>query len=163
MAKNERQEKDDGGLKALWTVLIALLTAALLLITVGVVALRIGNTLPERTDIFFIVPKNPEFNVGDAEGKWEVDKQVDIFSSSYQNGENVTTVFSQAGDDIIAPGTVSTYSFCMYNDGNMAIAYDLNFSFILKIDGVQTNAEVFPLSIRVTRTDGRHLCCRWRK
>ena len=152
-----RRYYSNNGLKALWTGLVTLAVIALLFITIGVVALRIGNSLPEGVDIILIVPKTPQFDVGDEKGSWETNTQVDIFSSSYQNGENVTTVLSQTGEDIIAPGTVSTYSFCMYNSGNMAMAYDLDFSFVLKINNVTANAEAFPLAIRMTRTDGAYV------
>lgn len=152
-----RRHVKDNTLRGLWTVIVVLLTIILSLLTVGIVALRIGNTLPEGVDIFFIVPKNPDFHIEDKDGIWEAQNQVDIFSSEYVNGENQTTVLSQNGDDIIAPGTVSTYKFCMYNDGNMAIAYDLGFSFTLTIDGVEKNASSFPLSLRMTRTDGKYV------
>lgn len=147
----------DGGIIAILTAALALALVAMMFITVGVVALRIGNSLPEGVDIYFIVPKTPQFQVSDEAGAWETDNQVSIFSSSYQNGENVTTVLSQTGEDIIAPGTVSTYAFCMYNDGNVAISYELSFSFDLKIDGVSANAQAFPLAIRMTRTDGSYV------
>lgn len=152
-----RRHVKDNTLRGLWTVIVVLLTIILSLLTVGIVALRIGNSLPEGVDIIFIVPKNPDFHVEDKDGIWEKQTQVDIFSSEYVNGENQTTVLSQNGDDIIAPGTVSTYKFCMYNDGNMAIAYDLGFSFTLTIDGVEKNASSFPLSLRMTRTNGKYV------
>ena len=136
---------------------MAIAVIALLFVTIGVLALRIGNTLPEGTDIYFITPKNPDFDINDSENAWQTNQKVSIFRSSYENGKNVTTVLSQNGDDIIAPGTVSIYKFCMYNNGNVAIAYDLDFSFDLKIDGKAANAKAFPLQIRMTRTDGKYV------
>ena len=67
------------------------------------------------------------------------------------------TVLSQNGDNIIAPGTVSVYRFCMYNQGNMAVEYDLGFTFQLTIDDKAANAQSFPLQIRMTRTDGEYV------
>lgn len=157
MSKIQRRQSKNNGLKALWTGIMTIVVMLLLFLTVGIVALRIGNTLPEGVDIILMVPKNPEFSVGDEAGGWETSTKVDIFSSSYENGELQTTVLSQNGDNIIAPGTVSTYKFCMYNEGNMAIEYDLSFAFELKIDGADANAQAFPLQIRVMRTDGKYV------
>ena len=39
----------------------------------------------------------------------------------------------------------------------MAIAYELGFSFELKIGGEEKNASAFPLSLRMTRTDGKYV------
>ena len=100
---------------------MAIAVIALLFVTIGVVALRIGNSLPDGTDIYFITPKHPDFDINDSENAWQTNQKVSIFSSSYENGQNVTTVLSQNGDDIIAPGTVSIYKFCMYNNGNVAM------------------------------------------
>lgn len=147
----------DNTLKGLWTAIIVLFVIILSLLTVGILALRIGNTLPEGVDIIFIVPKHPGAHVEDKDGVWEKQTQVDIFSSQYVNGENQTTVLSQNGEDIIAPGTVSIYQFCLYNDGNMAIKYNLDFSFQLTIDGVESNADAFPLSLRMKDTNGKYV------
>lgn len=151
-----RKEKNNS-LKTLWTVVVALFTVLLLLLTIGIVALRIGNTLPEDKDIIFIVPKDPGSHFEDGEGTWETRQEISIFQSQYVNGENQTTVISQDGNTIIAPGTVSTYSFCMYNDGNMALTYDFSFSFLLTIGGDVTDVGAFPLLIRMTNTRGEYV------
>ena len=52
---------------------------------------------------------------------------------------------------------MSTYSFCMYNDGNMALAYDFSFSFVLTIAGIDTDAGAFPMFIRMTDTRGEYV------
>ena len=145
------------GFKALWTGILALITLILLILTIGVVALRIGNSLPDGVDIFFITPKNPNAFVEDDEGRWDVNAQVQIFSSKYVNGEMETTVLSQNGDNVIAPGTTSVYEFCMYNNGNVALSYELGLKFNLKIDNKLANDKSFPLSIRLKRTDGTYV------
>ncbi len=145
------------GLKTLWILAVALFTILLLLLTVGIVALRIENTLPDGKDIYFLVPRNPESHIEDKDGVWKEQNVVDIFRSTYVNGENEMTVVSQDGNKVIAPGAVSKYEFCMVNGGNMAIAYNLKFSFVLKIAGEDANANSFPLSIRLTDTNGKYL------
>ena len=65
----------------------------LLLMTLGIIALRVGNYLPENTDILFIVGKNPEVSVGDDEiAKWENGQRVNIFQSAYNNESGAPTV-----------------------------------------------------------------------
>ena len=153
--KKER-EKKSLVIKPVWLAFLLIALVCMILLSLGVLALKIGNFLPENTDVIFLVPKEPSFETGDQEGVWETQTRVDIFSSSYVNGENQTTVLSQNGDTLIAPGTRSTYRFCAYNDGNMAMAYELGFSFSLSIGGA-ASAAAFPLSIRLSRTDGEYL------
>ncbi len=146
-----------GGVKTLWTLIVALTTVLLLFLTIGIVALRMDNSLPAGENVYFIVPKNPSTQMGDDESGWKTQNDVSIFSSQYVNGENQTTVLSQNGDNVIAPGAISKYSFYMRNGGNMAVRYDFDFAFILKIAGVETKASEFPLSVRMTDTKGNYV------
>ena len=118
-----------------WIMLMVNVVFVLLLMTLGIIALRVGNSLPEGTDILFIVGKNPSVEMGDEESKWEAGKQVNIFDAEYKNGEGATTVISQDGTKLIAPGTQTTYKFTMQNNGNMAVVYETDLDFILKIGG----------------------------
>lgn len=159
MRKRRVGNKPKTVLESIWVVFVWIVFALLLVATIGVAALRIGNVLPDGVDILFIVGKDPSYKVEDGESKteWEEKTTVSIFQSSYQNGENVTTVLSQNGDDVIAPGAVSTYRFCVYNDGNMAIAYELDFGFLLAVNGVEFEAGIFPLYIRLIDTVGNYV------
>lgn len=131
-----------------WIMLMVNIVFILLLLTLSVIALRVGNVLPEDTDILFIVGKKPQVTVGDKE-KWQAGKEVDIFSASYENGEGVVTVMSDNGDSLIAPGTVSTYEFSMYNNGNMAVFYETAVTFSLTIGDELQDYYAFPLSVRL--------------
>ena len=118
----------------------------LLLVTLGVIALRVSNVLPEDQDIFFVVGNNPSFEIGDGEGKqWKNETNVNIFKSDYTNGEGVTTIISQNGDKVIAPGSTSSYKFAMYNNGNVAVMYETDVDFSLLINGKSDTDIVFPL------------------
>lgn len=141
-------------------VLIMLLVFVVLCIaTLGIAALRIGNTLPPGVDAFFIVQKDPSFQTQDGETKevWKDNTSISIFQSSYQNGENQTVILSQKGDDVVAPGTIMSYDFCICNDGNMAIAYKLSFSFLFEMQNQQVDAGAFPLSIRLQRKGSEYV------
>ncbi len=153
--KKER-EKKSFIIKPVWLALLLIAFVCMILLSLGVLALKIGNFLPENTDVIFLVPKDPSFETGDRKGVWETQTRVDIFSSSYVNGENQTTVLSQNGDNLIAPGTRLAYRFCAYNDGNMAMAYELVFSFSLSLGG-SPSAAAFPLLIRLSRANGEYL------
>ena len=50
-----------------WIMLMVNIVFVLLLMTLGIIALRVGNSLPEGTDILFIVGKNPSVEMGDEE------------------------------------------------------------------------------------------------
>ena len=130
----------------------------LLLVTLGVIALRVSNVLPEDQDIFFVVGKNPSFEIGDGEGKqWKNETNVNIFKSDYTNGEGVTTIISQNGDKVIAPGSKSSYKFAMYNNGNMAVMYETDVDFSLLINGKSDTDIVFPLQVRLYTEAGKYI------
>ena len=130
----------------------------LLLVTLGVLALRVSNVLPEDQDIFFVVGKNPSFELSDGEGKqWKNETNVNIFKSNYENGEGVATVISQNGDKIIAPGSTSSYKFAMYNNGNMAVMYETDVDFSLIIKGMENEEIVFPLKVRLYTDSGKYI------
>ena len=130
----------------------------LLLVTLGVIALRVSNVLPEDQDIFFVVGKNPSFEIGDGEGKqWKNETNVNIFKSDYTNGEGVTTIISQNGDKVIAPGSTSSYKFAMYNNGNVAVMYETDVDFSLLINGKSDTDIVFPLQVKLYTESGKYI------
>ena len=133
-----------------WIMLMVNIVFVLLIMTIGIIALRVGNYLPEGTDILFIVGKNPSVEVGDEEGKsWKAQKEVNIFRAEYKNGEGETTVVSQDGTKLIAPGVETKYQFTMYNNGNMAVFYETDLDFFLKIGDVVQKEYEFPLEVRL--------------
>ena len=141
-----------------WIMLMVNIVFVLLLMTLGIIALRVGNYLPENTDILFIVGKNPEVNVGDGEQKkWETGKDVHIFDSAYSNGTDHPTVVSQDGTALIAPGVVTSYQFTMHNSGNMAVLYQTDLDFTLKIGGEKQKNYDFPLEVRLKTQSGEYL------
>lgn len=141
----------------IWILLLVNIVLFLLLMMLSIIALKVGNYLPEGTDIISIVGKNPSVEVGDEEGKWQSGKNVNIFKANYVNGEGETTVISQDGTKLIAPGTQSTYKFTMYNNGNMAVVYEIDLDFELKIGDKIQNEAVFPLKARLSTENGYYL------
>lgn len=146
-------------LSYIWLLIMLLVCVVVSVATLGVAALRIGNKLPAGVDAFFIVQKDPSFQTQDGETKevWKDNTSISIFQSSYKNGENQTVILSQKGDDVVAPGAIMSYDFCICNDGNTSIAYQLSFSFLFKMQNQQVDAGDFPLSIRLQRKDAEYV------
>ena len=153
--KNKRKSSDEKR-AWIWIMLLVNIVLLLLLMLLGIIALKVGNYLPEGTDIIFIVGKDPSVEEGE-EDIWESGKEVTIFKANYVNGEGETTVVSQDGTKLIAPGTQSTYKFTMYNNGNMAVVYEIDLDFILKIGDKIQNEFIFPLKARLLIENGNYL------
>ena len=95
-------------------------------------------------------PKNPGFEAGDDKTVWGTNTQVEIFSVSYVNGEQIITVKSDNGDKVIAPGTENSYTFKLKNTGNVALDYTV------EIDAYFTPADItIPITGRLNRYDGK--------
>ena len=152
--KKKKRKSSDEKRAWIWIMLLVNIILFLLFMLLGIVALKVGNYLPEDTDIIYIVGKDPSV---DEEDVWESGKEVTIFKAYYINGKGETTVVSQDGTKLIAPGTQSTYKFTMYNNGNMAVVYEIDLDFELKIGDTIQNEVVFPLKARLSTENGYYL------
>ena len=159
MATEERKTNPATRKQWIWIMLMVNIVFILVLMTLGIFALRIGNTLPENTDILFIVAKNPNAEVEDEGGiKWEKHTKVDIFKTSYKNGQGEVTVKSNNGDKVFAPGTETSYRFTAQNTGNMAVDYTIDFDFTLTVGGELMDLKGFPVAVRLKKTsNGEYL------
>ena len=160
MQQTDNRAPKHAGERRAWVYIMLMVNIVfiLLLMTLGIIALRVGNYLPENTDILFIVGKNPEVSVGDGEiAKWETGQRVNIFQSAYANGQGEPTVVSQDGTKVVAPGTLSTYRFTMCNSGNMAVLYEIDLDFILKIGTEVQETYNFPMQVRLRDASGNYL------
>ncbi len=159
MATEERKTNPATRKQWIWIMLMVNIVFILVLMTLGIFALRIGNTLPENTDILFIVAKNPNAEVEDEGGiKWEKHTKVDIFKTSYKNGQGEVTVKSNNGDKVFAPGTETSYRFTAQNTGNMAVDYTIDFDFTLTVGGESMDLKGFPVAVRLKKTsNGEYL------
>lgn len=154
--ENNKIKSSDEKRAWIWIMLFVVIILFLLLMLLGIIALKVGHYLPEDTDIIYIVGKDPSVEEGE-EDIWESGKEVTIFKTNYVNGEGETTVVSQDGTKLIAPGTQSTYKFTMYNNGNMAVVYEIDLDFILKIGDKIQNEVLFPLKARLLIENGNYL------
>ena len=154
--ENNKIKSSDEKRAWIWIMLFVVIILFLLLMLLGIIALKVGHYLPEDTDIIYIVGKDPSVEEGE-EDIWESGKEVTIFKTNYVNGEGKTTVVSQDGTKLIAPGTQSTYKFTMYNNGNIAVVYEIDLDFILKIGDKIQNEFIFPLKARLLIENGNYL------
>ena len=127
--------------------------------TLGIIALRVGNYLPE-TDIVFIAGKNTDVSVGDSNGSsWKTDEDVSIFQNGYLNESGDLTVNSDDGESLVAPGTEMTYRFSMYNNSNVAVYYEVDLDLIIKLGGKTQGLEMeqrMPLKVKLLADAGRN-------
>ena len=139
------------GLKALnafvWS--LAGVLSTLTLITAAVVAIQLGDFLPEDVDVFFLVPKDPSIEVSSGDNVWTTNTTIDIFSSSYKNEKGDVVVSSRSGDLILAPGVRTDYKFKLHNNGNMAIDYNVLLDFGFLHNGGDYALDKLPLVARV--------------
>lgn len=140
----------------IWIMLLSNIALFLILMLIGFIALKVGNYLPDDSDVIVVVGKS-ETEVTDEDGKWESGKNINIFKASYSNGAGETTVVSQDGTKIIAPGTLTTYKFSMYNNADFAVSYESDIEFTLRIGNAAQNEYVFPLKVRLATEDGFYL------
>ena len=159
MEENKKLVTRGSGRKsAIWLMLMVNVVFILLLMTLAITALRVGNHLPEGMDILFIVAKEPNMDTTDGEGNvWESNEKINLFSSKYVNGENVVTIASSNGDNVIAPGTVTSYDFALYNNGNMAVVYETDLDFKLTVANEQLANYTFPLKVRLRDSEGNYI------
>ena len=143
-----------------WIMLMVNVVFLLLLMTLGIIALRVGNYLPE-TDILFIAGKNTDVSVGDGEkSSWQSDEEIEIFSNGYLNDNGELTVNSEDGASLVAPGTEMTYSFTMYNNSNVAILYEVDLDLLVKLGGVVQGSDMeerMPIKVKLEEDSGAYL------
>lgn len=158
MAKEKVQETKRQKRKSwVYIMLMVNIVFILLLMTIGLIALKVGNVLPDGTDILYIVGRNPSVETGDKDKTWEVNENINIFKASYQNDKGETTVISQDGTKLIAPGVKTSYKFTMYNKGNIAVIYDVDIDFELRIGKEKQTDYYFPLQVRLLTERGNYL------
>lgn len=101
-------------------------------------------------NVTFCAPADTEFFVIDEnETVWGTNTQVEIFKTTYENGEQNITVASQNGDKVIAPGTENSYSFMLKNELNVPMDYTVSVKAYCTPEDVE-----IPVICRLSRYDG---------
>ena len=128
----------------------------LIILSLIVVVLRLGNFAVLGVDTIFIVPDDPSFSITDTDGTWGTNNNIELFSISEKNGMGEVTVLSGEGDSIIAPGSTGLYRFELKNPGNVALDCDCLVGASFRFSGNTENKE-FPFSIRLRDNNGNYL------
>ena len=145
-----------------WVLIMLMVNIVFLLVlaTLGIIALRVGNYLPE-TDIVFIAGKNTDVDVGDGENAtWQSGEEIHIFDGQYANANGEVTVQSQDGSSLVAPGTTMSYKFAMYNNSNVAVMYEVDLDFLVTLGGVIQDKDMesrMPLKVKLSTASGEYL------
>lgn len=137
---------------AIWLTVV--LTTVLLLLTGGVLAMRLGNYIPKDADVIFLTPRKPSMSVEDNIGNWEDVGSVEIFQTQQKNAAGDVVVHSSKNDDVIAPGSFGSYSFYLRNEGNVALDYNISFTAKLIAKNIRLPAENFPFLFRMYDQNG---------
>lgn len=148
--QQEKKNKLNITIKVLIIVLIILV-----LLSLGILLIRLGDFLPNNTDIFFIEPKEGDVELSDGKEIWDLNTQIDIFSISDKNEDGQVTVESVDGSKIIAPGMEGTYRFQIKNKGNIAVDTKtiLNVNFIVE----DFEYDTLPIEVKFTNYKGQIL------
>lgn len=135
--------------------ILAVLLLLLVFLSGSVLAIRLGDYLPNYTNIIFLIPKEPNSESSDSNVVWETDTNVNIFSAYYINEDGIITVQSATDEKVVAPGTSGYYRFDLKNTGNVA----LDFTCLLTTEVVINGAEFenLPIVIRLRDYKGNYL------
>ena len=152
----QEEEKKKNPLGLIIKILLIILLLLFLLSTL-VLVIRIGDFLPNNTNIIFIEPKDPEYEASDDKQVWDVDTEIDIFEISSKNGEGVITVMSGNGDNVIAPGMDGYYKFNVKNKGNMAIDYSCVIKVWFETNIEDLNITEIPIVIKLMDHEGNYV------
>lgn len=102
------------------TLVIVVLCLALLL-SMGVLFVRLAVSLPHTDDTFVIKDEFDTVEVSDDEVIWNENTEITIFETSKVNDNGDVVVESNNGEKIIAPGMEGNYRFEIKNLGKFAV------------------------------------------
>ena len=102
------------------TLVIVVLCLALLL-SMGVLFVRLAVSLPHTDDTFVIKDEFDTVEVSDDEVIWSENAEITIFETSKVNENGDVVVESNNGEKIIAPGMEGNYRFEIKNLGKFAV------------------------------------------
>lgn len=154
---NNSKEKNVLDKKKIVFVSLLITLIVLFLLSLSILIIRLGNFLPNGTDILFIEPKNPEFVAEDGEKVWDGETDIKIFSISKVNDKGEITVISGNGDNIIAPGMEGYYKFSFKNLGNIAINYECDIVASFYGEGIDNIESELPFKIKLRNCNGEYV------
>lgn len=137
-----------------WIMLMVDIVLFMLLMTLGIIALQVGQTQSNPNDKI-------EISIIDEKGTtWTKNTQVEIFNSSYVNDKGETTIESSNGEPVVAPGFDTNYSFALYNTNDVAIGYSTNVNFLFTVN-TKFNEEFssLPIKVRLYTVNDNGIAC----
>ena len=135
--------------------ILAVLLLLLVFLSGSILTVRLGDFLPNNTNIIFLIPKEPGAESSDPNKVWETDTDVNIFSAYSINDEGVITVQSSNDDNVVAPGTSGYYRFDLKNTGNVALDFTCLLTTNVEIKGAEFDE--LPILIRLRDYKGNYL------
>lgn len=80
------------------------------------------------------IDKHIEFDFKDGSASFEGYTGIELFKTSYENGEGKITVNSHNGDKVVAPGTTNTYTLALENTCSENVKFDMEVEVYLTAD-----------------------------
>lgn len=135
--------------------ILFIVLSVLVLLSSGILIVRMTDVLPNNTDIFFIEPKSPKTETTDDEKIWNNNTKVNIFKTVDINENGEIIVESSNDEKIIAPGMQGDYSFEIRNIGNMAV--DTKTVLTIEFNSSDIECESLPIEVRFINYKGEDL------
>lgn len=135
--------------------ILAIILLLLVFLSGSILAIRLGDFLPNDTNIIFLIPKEPDAESSDPNNVWKTDTNVNIFSAYSINNEGVITVQSSNDENVVAPGTSGYYRFDLKNTGNVALDFTCLLTTNVEIKGAEFDE--LPILIRLRDYKGNYL------
>ena len=112
---------------------------------------------PERrispVNVTYCAPdQNTYFSVSADNTIWDTNTKLEIFKTSYEDGQGNITVASSNGDKVIAPGTENSCSFMLKNEFSVPMDYTVSVNVYYTPDELE-----IPILCRLSRYDGKWL------
>lgn len=139
------------------TQVLVIVVIVLFILSLLILGLRLGNFLPNGTDILFIEPKDPKLILQDDKKVWDGETDIEIFSISNTNGHGEITVMSGTGDNVIAPGMEGYYKFSFRNIGNIAITSNCNIKIFFEGKNLNIDFNKIPFKVRLKDFNGIYI------
>ena len=117
---NDKNNKKESSSSVVIILLIVVLLISLLL-SMGVLFVRLAVSLPHTDDSFVIKDEFDTVEVSDDEVIWSENAEITIFETSKVNENGDVVVESNNGEKIIAPGMEGNYRFEIKNLGKFAV------------------------------------------
>ena len=128
----------------------------IVLITSVIVIEKTLRFLPVNTDTVIAIGKDFDVVVSDNQKVWNITNDIDVFNETFWNEDGNLYIENTKGKKVLAPGSKGSYSFKVYNAGEITLNYTLDINAFLEIDNKKVELSKIPLRIRIKDNDNNY-------